>query len=67
MLTVRGASQQSWMTDVRFGSKADIEVRMMSALPLKADIAECAWHVRFVPKADITRKSARALVTLSQP
>jgi hypothetical protein len=24
MLTVRGASQQIWMTDVRFGSKADI-------------------------------------------
>jgi hypothetical protein len=25
----------------------------MSALPPKADIAESAWHVRFVPKADI--------------
>ena len=27
-------------------------VRPMSALPPKADIAECGWHVRFVPKAD---------------
>src|SRR5262249_3137752 len=26
--------------------------RQMSALPPKADIAECDWHVRFVPKAD---------------
>ena len=25
----------------------------MSALPLKADIAERDWDVRFVPKADI--------------
>ncbi len=24
----------------------------MSALPVKADIAERDWHVRFVPKAD---------------
>jgi len=28
-------------------------VRLMSALPPKADIAESEWHVRFVPKADI--------------
>ena len=27
--------------------------RAMSALPLKADITELGWHVRFVPKADI--------------
>ena len=26
---------------------------VMSALPPKADIAECDRHVRFVPKADI--------------
>jgi hypothetical protein len=26
---------------------------LMSALPPKADIAECDWDVRFVPKADI--------------
>jgi hypothetical protein len=25
----------------------------MSALPLKADIAECCWNVRFGPLADI--------------
>jgi hypothetical protein len=29
------------------------DVRRMSALPPKADIAESHWHVRFVPKADI--------------
>jgi hypothetical protein len=28
-------------------------VRVMSALPPKADIAEHDWHVRFVPEADI--------------
>ena len=28
-------------------------VRRMSALPPIADIAECDWDVRFVPKADI--------------
>jgi hypothetical protein len=27
-------------------------VRVMSALPQKADIADRDWHVRFVPKAD---------------
>jgi hypothetical protein len=27
--------------------------QLMSALPPKADIAECDRHVRFVPKADI--------------
>jgi hypothetical protein len=29
------------------------QVRVMSALPPKADIAECDWDVRYVPKADI--------------
>jgi hypothetical protein len=28
----------------------------MSALPPKADIAECDWHVRLVPNADISGK-----------
>ena len=28
----------------------------MSALPPKADIVECDRHVRFVPKADISRE-----------
>jgi hypothetical protein len=28
----------------------------MSAIPPKADIAERAWDVRFVPKADIDRR-----------
>jgi len=31
----------------------------MSALPPKADIAESDWHVRFVPKADILRRSEK--------
>src|SRR5262249_44825457 len=29
----------------------------MSALPLKADKAQTCWHVRFVPKADISANS----------
>jgi len=29
------------------------DVKAMSALPLKADIAECDWDVRFWHKADI--------------
>jgi len=29
--------------------------QIMSALPPKADIAECDWNVCFVPKADISR------------
>jgi hypothetical protein len=29
----------------------------MSALPPKADIAERRCHVRFVPKADVSRRS----------
>jgi hypothetical protein len=41
--------------NVRFGSKADGDVRVMSALPPKADIAKRRWDVRFVPKADILR------------
>jgi hypothetical protein len=32
---------------------------VMSALPPKADIAECDRHVRFVPKADIVRCGER--------
>ena len=39
---------------VRFGSKADIcNANVMSALPLKADIAVQLAHVRFVPIADM--------------
>jgi len=34
----------------------------MSALPPKADIAESDRHVRFVPKADITRCSKKGLL-----
>jgi hypothetical protein len=37
MLTAHGASQQIWITDVRFGSKADISV--------------CPWDVRFTPES----------------
>jgi len=40
--------------NVRFGQKRTSEhVRVKSALPPKADIAECDWNVRFVPEADI--------------
>jgi hypothetical protein len=37
MLTVHAASRQIWITDVRFGSKADI--------------SECLSDVRFTPKS----------------
>jgi hypothetical protein len=36
-------------------------VRLMSALPPKADIAERGWHVRFVPKADSCAAAKPAL------
>ena len=36
-------------------------VRSMSALPPKADIAERDRHVRFVPKADVSRWSIRLI------
>jgi hypothetical protein len=43
--------------ETQASSKAQLihvaDVRAMSALPPKADIAECDWDVRFVPKADI--------------
>jgi hypothetical protein len=35
-------------------------LRSMSALPPKADIADHDCHVRFVPKADITRSFRKA-------
>jgi hypothetical protein len=35
------------------GQKRTGLVRLMSALPPKADIAECEYDVRFVPIADI--------------
>jgi hypothetical protein len=37
----------------RFPPQQSFRSRAMSAYPQKADIAECDWHVRFVPKADI--------------
>jgi hypothetical protein len=38
--------------DVRFrGNSGHI---VMSALPLKADITECCWNVRFGPVTDIS-------------
>jgi hypothetical protein len=33
----------------------------MSALPPKADIAECDWDVSFVPKAALSRRSKNTL------
>ena len=61
------AWQQSARLNVRFGSKADMGLECalgpdrlrQSALPAKADIAECDWDVRFVPKADIALRLAR--------
>jgi hypothetical protein len=43
-----------WPPMSALGQKRTLtDVRMMSALPLKADIVVRADHVRFVPKADI--------------
>jgi len=39
---------------------------VMSALPPKADIAECDRHVRFVPKADVSRCSKTNALTPSK-
>jgi hypothetical protein len=36
----------------RFLSRKSVRVRLNYTL--KADIAECGWNVRFVPKADIS-------------
>jgi len=36
------------------------KLRLMSALPPKADIAECDRHVSFVPKADVLRCGKKA-------
>src|SRR5262249_26279356 len=55
---------------VRFGQKQTFKrLRLMSALPPKADIAERSRYVRFVPKADIMRcsKSIRASAVESSP
>jgi hypothetical protein len=48
-------THQMGATDVRFGSKADIDecLGAMSALPPEADIRQGNRDVRFVPKADI--------------
>jgi len=37
----------------------------MSALPPKADIGTQSWNVRFVPKADILRRSKIVLFVAS--
>ena len=56
------------VSDVRFGSLADItlrlEARPMSALPPKADIVRCTRNVRFVPCVDGS-ELARAFFTLA--
>ena len=45
---------------VRLGSLAEmVSRRVMSVLPLKADIRQREWHVRYVPTADITNKQPR--------
>jgi hypothetical protein len=40
---------------------------LMSALPPKADIAECDRHVRFVPKADKVHRSISTCVLATDP
>jgi hypothetical protein len=50
-----------------FGQKQTLgHVRVMSALPPKADIGTYSWDVCFVPKADILRcsKKCRYSITL---
>ena len=37
-------------------------ILLMSALPPKADIGTQSWNVRFVPKADIMRRSKSGLL-----
>jgi hypothetical protein len=34
--------------------------RVMSVLPLKADIRQREWHVRYVPLADLLQRGATA-------
>jgi hypothetical protein len=41
--------------------------RVMSVLPLKADIRQREWHVRYVPEADITRGPAIHLELARSP
>ena len=38
-------------------------VRVMSVIPLKADIRQREWHVRYVPLGDIAQQGAAALQT----
>ena len=52
----RNRPQNPIKPNVRYGSKADIlqpQIRVMSALPPKADMCSALAHVRFVPIADI--------------
>ena len=56
------ALHQTLAADVRYGSKADIEPRLMSALPPKADIRWTLGDVRKVPKGHSGRFSILLLV-----
>src|SRR6516165_9467989 len=48
------------------GQKQTLQsVRPMSALPPKADIAECCRHVRFVPKADKVHRSKKRCYSIT--
>jgi len=52
MLPLRSSNPEPLMSAL--GQQRTLKrLRPMSALPPKADIAECRFHVRFVPKADI--------------
>src|SRR5262249_40291424 len=60
MLTVHGAARQIWINDVRFGSKADIEARLVDVrFTPKADIGTKPRDVRFAPEADIGAPTIR--------
>ena len=37
-------------------------VRVMSIIPLKADIRQHEWHVRLVPGTDITKAERRSFI-----
>jgi hypothetical protein len=59
-ISVRQCPQLNWIVDPPRMSMSDLgqkqtsrHVRVMSVIPLKADIRQREWHVRYVPKADV--------------
>jgi hypothetical protein len=63
---VRRASQKNQLSMSALGQKQTLgKVRLMSALPPKADIETQSRDVRFVPKADILRRSKMMLYSIT--